>query len=138
MHQTKKNKQMKNIKTLLIAGLLISSSALFAQEKKSTANRTEARPATQVKITTPEERAKNETEKMRTTLNLTETQVERVSILNLKVEEKIQAIMDSDMTKEKKKEFIAGNMNDKLGVLSTILSKEQLNEYKTSIAGVKL
>jgi len=130
---------MKNIKTLLIAGLLISSTGVFAQQKTVTTKKTVGTPE-QVSLnkSTPEERAKKETQLMKTTLNLSDTQVERVSILNLKVEEKIQAILDSNMSDSKKKEFIEGNMNDKLNVLSTILSKEQLAKYKTSLSSVKL
>ena len=125
---------MKNIKTLLIAGLLITSTGVFAQQKTMTKSQT----STLEKVSTPEERAKKETEMMKNTLNLSDNQVNRVSILNLKVEEKIQAILDGNMTSTKKKEFIEGNRNEKMKVLSSILSKEQLEKYKTILSQVKL
>ena len=130
---------MKNIKTLLIAGLLISSTGTFAQQK-TIAKKKMVGTSQQIsqKKSTAEDRATKETEVMKNTLGLSDSQVSRVSVLNLKVEEKIQTILDSNMSDSKKKEFIEGNMNDKLNVLSTILSKEQLAKYKASLSTVKL
>ncbi len=130
---------MKNIKTLLIAGLLISSTGTFAQQKTIAKKKTVG-TSQQIsqKKSTAEDRATKETEVMKNTLGLSDSQVSRVSVLNLKVEEKIQTILDSNMSDSKKKEFIEGNMNDKLNVLSTILSKEQLAKYKASLSTVKL
>ncbi len=130
---------MKKIKTLLIAVLVITSTSVFAQQKTIAKKKSVGIAQTVSKqVNTPEERAKKETEIMKKELNLSDEQTERVSILNLKVEQKIQAIVDGDLPEDKKKEFIAGNMNEKLKVLSTILDEKQLAKYKALIANKKI
>ncbi len=127
---------MKNIKTLLIAGLLISTSSVFAQQKSIATKKEKKTVSIVQQKDTPEERAKLQTKKMTKELNLTDEQVEKVAALNLKVEQKIQAIIDGEMSEERKKEFIEGNKNEKMKVLSTILTKEQMKKYRSSISNM--
>ena len=95
---------------------------IWEAEKKA---RMEERKA--MKNKTPEERAATQTQKLTELLSLTPEQVERVKILNLKVEEKIEVIKnDETMSTEKKKEFIKGNRQDQKTVLKSILTEEQL------------
>jgi len=124
---------MKNIKTLLVGALLLSASSMHAQKvvtEAPTVQKTEKRV---FKLETPEARAKHQTEQMTTMLDLTEAQVARVSILNLKVEEKIEAVRNSRMIEEKKKEFIQGNLNDRMSTLKQLLTEDQYNEYSASL-----
>ncbi len=130
---------MKNIKTLLIAGLLITTTGVFAQDKKVAKKKTIGIAQTvSVKEDTPEIRAEKQTNLMKEELNLTPQQTEKVSVLNTKVEQKIQAIIDGNLPEEKKKAFIAGNMKDKLAALSTILDDKQIAKYKALVASNKL
>ena len=134
MHVKKKQVTMKNIKTLLLAGILISSTGLFAQTKNATDIRV-SEDAKEVSLdqkknaSSPESISKKQTAKMTKQLNLTPDQKEKVSNLNLRVQQKIDAVKKSNISEEKKQEFIQGNMNDRLNMLSTILTKEQLAKY---------
>ena len=84
---------------------------------------------------TPEERAEAQTQRMATALDLTEEQIEKVRILNLKVINKIQVIKeDESMTPEKKKEFIKGNKQDHKSVMKSILTDEQFVKYEEYLA----
>lgn len=117
LKQLKENHRTK-VRGVLTPEQVVQLDALEAQKK-------EARKKT------PGERAEAKTERMRTDLNLTEDQVERVRILNLKVENKIQAIRDdASMSKEKKREFIKGNKEDHKRVMESILTPEQLETYE--------
>jgi hypothetical protein len=87
---------------------------------------------------TPEDRAAKQTAEMTEKLSLTPEQVEKVSVLNLKVENKIAVIKkDAAMTKEKKREFIKGNKKDHMSVMKTILTAEQLVSYEAWLAEKK-
>ncbi|MDX2360418.1 MAG: hypothetical protein QNK23_06405 [Crocinitomicaceae bacterium] len=91
-------------------------------EKKA---RIEERKA--LKNATPEERANATTKKLTELLSLTPNQIERVRILNILVEEKIEVIKNDDsMTPEKKKEFIKGNRTDQKAALKSLLTEEQI------------
>lgn len=124
---------MKNIKTLLVGAILLSATSMQAQKQiivKPTVQKVERKV---FKLDTPEARAKYQTQQMTTMLDLTEAQVARVSILNLKVENKIEVIRNSRMMEEKKKEFIQGNLNDRMSALKSLLTKDQFNEYSASL-----
>ena len=110
--------------------MLISSTGLIAQE--SDKNNQTSNSQIEATSNTPEERANIETNRMVKMLGLSKNQKNRVSILNLKVEEKIEVIRMSKMVEEKKDEFIQGNLKDRMNVLSTILTEEQMNKYKAS------
>lgn len=80
---------------------------------------------------TPQDIADKMTEHMIEELDLTAEQIERVKILNLKVAQKIDVIRkDESMSKDKKKEFIKGNMKDLKNSLKPILTDEQFEKYK--------
>lgn len=82
---------------------------------------------------TPEERAAKLTEEMNELLSLSDQQYPQVSQLNLGVEMKIEAIRnDTEMTPERKKEFIHGNRKDQMHALSNILTPEQLEKWKAA------
>lgn len=128
-----KKKIMINIKTLLVGAILISATTLQAQKE------TNAKPAAQkvkqinLKTEAPEARAKHQTEQMTAMLDLTESQIVSISDLNLKVQKKLEAIKVSQMSEEKKKEFIQGNLNDRMNVLKTLLTESQFEEYSASL-----
>lgn len=87
---------------------------------------------------TTAERAAAKSDKMVEKLSLDSDQEEKVRTLNLKVAMKIEAIKkDDSMSKEKKKEFIEGNMNDHMIVMKTILTAEQLVTYEAWVAEKK-
>ena len=88
--------------------------------------------SSQISNGTPQSRATAQTEAMTQLLNLTPAQITDVSQLNLKVEQKIEVIKTSNFSKAKKKEFINGNLSDKMKVLSVILTEKQLEKYKAS------
>ena len=86
----------------------------------------------------PQKKADKMTKHMTEELELTDTQVERVKILNLKVAEKIKAIIDDEsMSKEKKKEFIKGNKADHKNAMKSILTADQLEKYETILEEMK-
>ena len=79
----------------------------------------------------PQKKADKMTKHMTEELELTDDQVERVKVLNLKVAEKIKAIKeDETMSKEKKKEFIKGNMKDHKNVMKSILTADQFVKFE--------
>ena len=68
---------------------------------------------------------------MTTALSLTPEQVENVTVLNLKVANKIEAINnDASMTTQKKTLFIAGNKGDHKTTMDSILTPAQLTTYE--------
>lgn len=85
--------------------------------------------------TSPEDQAAVMNQVMQDELNLNANQAEMIGELNLKVAEKIQAVHENQtLTPERKVEFVAGNMQDKRAVLSTILTPAQLNRYDELVA----
>jgi len=87
-------------------------------------------------MNSPEKRAAHHTEKMNEMLELTDAQLERVSKLNLMVENKIEVIKkDELMNDEKKKEFIHGNRKDQMNALKSILTPEQFTKLEEAKEG---
>ena len=77
------------------------------------------------------ERAAEQTIELTDLLSLTSEQVEKVSALNQKVADKIEAIKSNDsFDKEKKREFIKGNKRDHKNAMTSILTTEQLVIYE--------
>lgn len=124
---------MKNIRTLLIGALLLSTAAVFGQKEINFKPKVQKAERKQFILKTPEARAQFETKKMTAMLDLTEAQVARVSALNLKVENKIEAVNLRKITDEKKQEFIKGNLADRMTMLKRFLSKDQFDEYSASL-----
>ena len=124
---------MRKIKTLLVSALLISAASLQAQNEIIPKPSAKKIKQINLKIEVPEAKAKHQTEQMIKMLNLTVSQVTNISDLNLKVQKKIETIRVSHMTEEKKKEFIQGNLNDRMNALKTLLTESQFEEYSTSL-----
>tara|TARA_B110000285_G_scaffold139147_1_gene155714 strand:+ start:97 stop:477 length:381 start_codon:yes stop_codon:yes gene_type:complete len=123
---------MRNIKTLLVGALLISTTSLLGQKETNVKPSVQKVEKNNFKLDTPEARAKHQTEQMTTMLDLTESQVPNIYNLNLKVQKKLEAIKTSSMVEEKKKEFIQGNLDDRMNTLKRLLTKHQFEEYSAS------
>lgn len=96
---------MKSIK-ILLASLLISAGA-FGQMK------------------TPEERAKNQTDKMKTELGLTNEQYDKVYTINLGIDQKNEGVRTSTMSEEEKKKSLKMNNDARESMLKDALTPEQ-------------
>lgn len=118
---------MKNIKLIVMGAALLLTSISFSQSIVNTQSSNN-----QISNGTPQSRATAHTNAMTQLLNLTPSQISDVSQLNLKVEQKIETIKTGTFSQEKKEEFIAGNLSDKIKVLSVILTETQLEKYKAS------
>jgi hypothetical protein len=102
---------MKTVK-ILLASLLISASA-FSQTTK-----------------TPEERAKHQTEKMKTELGLTADQEEKVYIINLGIDQKNEGVRTSTMTEEEKKKGLKYNNEARETMLKEVLTADQYTKFQ--------
>ncbi|MFT5779297.1 MAG: hypothetical protein ACI837_002254 [Crocinitomicaceae bacterium] len=83
---------------------------------------------------TPEAKAQRKTDHIFATLtDLTEDQKTQIENLNLKVEQKIQAVkVNESLTKDQKVEYIKGNRGDYKAVLETILTEAQFAELQAN------
>ena len=123
---------MRIIKILVVGALLLSTNIAKAQKETNAKPTVKKIESINLKAEGPEVSARIQTEQMTKMLDLTESQVTSVSELNLKVQKKIEAINVSKMTEEKKREFIKGNLNDRMSVLRRLLTKSQFEEYSAS------
>lgn len=97
---------------------------------QNTLNATQQSVSTQ----TPGEEAAALTAEMTTALSLTPAQVEQVTVLNLKVANKIEAInTNASFTTEKKNLFSAGNKADHKNIMVSILTAQQLTTYEAML-----
>lgn len=91
---------------------------------------------------TAQERAEIHTTRMTKNLELTDQQKEKVSILNLGVAMKNEAIRnDQNMTKEQKQESLKGNMEGRKSMLKSILTEDQfkkLEEHEAAMQARKM
>lgn len=78
-----------------------------------------------LKDTTPEQRAKMQTEWMTTKLNLNASQVQQISALNLQYAQKNEPIIQSNDSKVSKFKKLKALQKEKSNALSQILSQEQ-------------
>lgn len=101
---------MKSIK-ILLASLLISAGA-FGQVK------------------TPEERAKNQTDKMKTELGLTDAQYDQVYNINLGIDQKNEGVRNSTMSEEEKKKSLKMNNEARESMLKEALTPEQFTKLQ--------
>ena len=77
-----------------------------------------------------EEKAQRTTDLMLSELQLTEEQTEKVSMLNHKIEYKLEAVRNNtNYSDAKKREHINGNKESYARVLESILTKEQLDKW---------
>ena len=123
---------MRIIKILVVGALLLSTNIAKAQKETNAKPTVKKIESINLKAEGPEVSARIQTEQMTKMLDLTESQVTSVSELNLKVQKKIEAINVGKMTEEKKREFIKGNLNDRMSVLRRLLTKSQFEEYSAS------
>jgi hypothetical protein len=100
---------------VFIAGtlLIFASTASFSQSSKS-----------------PEERAKQQTEKMKSSVSLNENQYDKVYQVNLEFTKKMDDLRNQQGSKEDKKESFRKIREQKKQALSTILSQEQMEKLK--------
>lgn len=110
------------LKTTIVLSLLLSSTALFAQES--------------MQKRTPEERAENQTGWMQKNLALTPDQHTKVSDINLHYAREGEKLMNAPRSKEKKNER-QELMNDKDAELKMVLTGEQYQKYQAHVAEMK-
>jgi hypothetical protein len=84
----------------------------------------------QQKKFTPEERAKMSTDRMKTAVNLTDSQYTKVYDLNLKYAQKMKELRGASGTMDEKRDSFKGLRQEQQKELSTILSSDQMSAYK--------
>ena len=115
---------MKTLK--LIFASLIVSFGVNAQTGKMTklqANK---------KMTT-EERAKFQTESMKTELNLTNEQYEKAYTINLGIVQKNKALQEQKMTTEERQNAVKQNNEARMTMLKEVLSAEQFSKLQEKL-----
>ncbi len=111
----KKNNAMKN---LFLIALLFISLGCFAQ-------------------TTPEERATNQTNRMKTELNLSDDQYTKVYDINLGIIMKNDGIKTSTFSEEVKNEVLQSNQQARKAMLKDVLTAAQYEKLETEVKAIK-
>lgn len=86
---------------------------------------------------TPEERAKTLTEKMKTTLSLTDEQYPKIEAINLKYAEKNQSLRSSSKGKLSKYKSLKSSLKDRDKEMKKVLTPEQYEKYKEMMEEMK-
>lgn len=115
MRTFKKNNAMKN---LFLIALLFISLGCFAQ-------------------TTPEERATNQTNRMKTELNLSDDQYTKVYDINLGIIMKNNGIKTSTFSEEVKNEVLQSNQQARKAMLKDVLTAAQYEKLETEVKAIK-
>lgn len=102
---------------LIAAFICLACTVLSAQKNK-------------LKDSTPEQRAKMQTEWMTTKLNLNASQTQQISALNLQYARKNEPIIQSNSSKLSKFRKLKALQKEKSNMLSQILSEEQYKKYE--------
>ena len=111
---------MKTLKSLVLGFVLLSSTLSFGQK-------------------TAEERATNQTMRMKTELSLTDDQVVKVKEINLGIIQKNQGIMANTTMSETEKNAIVKSNNDaRMAMLKNVLTSEQYTKLELAIAEKKI
>jgi hypothetical protein len=119
---------MNLFKSLLVSGLLINGLSVNAQNKSS--EKITSSSNIQQLQQTPTQKGISRATKLKIDVDLTSTQYEQVKDLFIKVETKIEAVVNgNDVPQDRKQEFIDGNKNDEAKVLKTILTTDQWETY---------
>lgn len=119
---------MNLLKSLLVGALFINGLTAVAQNRSG--NQIVGHNNIQQPQLTPTQKGINRANKLKTDVNLTDSQFEQVKELFIKVEKKIEAIQTgNDVPANRKQEFIDGNKNDEATVLKTILTSDQWETY---------
>lgn len=85
----------------------------------------------QQKKYTPEQKATKMTDKMKSDVSLTDNQYKQVYAVNLKYAEKMQALRSKDGGRENNKEEFKSLRKEQKNELSSILTDEQREKYKS-------
>jgi hypothetical protein len=115
---------MKTLK-LIFASLIISF-GVNAQSGKMT--KLEAN-----KKMTTEERAKFQTESMKTELNLTNDQYDKAYAINLGIIQKNKALQEQKMTTEERKNAVKQNNDARMLMLKEVLSADQFSKLQEKL-----
>lgn len=111
---------MKTLKILTIGLIMFSSTAAFSQK-------------------TADEKATEQTNKMKTELNLTPEQTPKVQEINLGIIQKNQAVQsNTTMTEDEKKAIMKSNNEARMAMLKNVLTSEQYTKLELIIAQKKI
>ena len=86
---------------------------------------------------TPEERATNQTNRMKTELNLTDDQYTKVYDINVGVSMKNDGINASTFSEEVKKEVLQSNQQARKSMLKDVLTAAQYEKLETKVKEIK-
>jgi periplasmic protein CpxP/Spy len=86
---------------------------------------------------TPEERATNQTNRMKTELNLTDDQYTKVYDINLGIIMKNDGIKASTFSEEVKKEVLQSNQQARKSMLKDVLTAAQYEKLETKVKEIK-
>jgi hypothetical protein len=111
-------KKINAMKNLFLIALLFISLGNFAQA-------------------TPEERATNQTNRMKTELNLTDNQYAKVYDINLGIIMKNDGIKASTFSEEVKKEVLQSNQQARKSMLKDVLTAAQYEKLETKAKEIK-
>jgi hypothetical protein len=111
---------MKTVKSLVLGFVLLSATLSFGQK-------------------TAEERATNQTMKMKTELSLTDDQAAKVKEINLGIIQKNQGIMsNTTMSETEKNAIVKSNNEARMAMLKNVLTSEQYTKLELTIAEKKI
>ncbi len=111
-------KKINAMKNLFLIALLFISLGSFAQA-------------------TPEERATNQTNRMKTELNLTDDQYTKVYDINLGIIMKNDGVKASTFSEEVKKEVLQSNQQARKSMLKDVLTAAQYEKLETKVKEIK-
>ena len=86
---------------------------------------------------TPEERATNQTNRMKTELNLTDDQYTKVYDINLGIIIKNDGVKASTFSEEVKKEVLQSNQQARKAMLKDVLTAAQYEKLETEVKEIK-
>ncbi len=103
-------------------GLLVSATAMAQQPAQK-----------EQELKSPEERAKFQTEKMASELQLTAAQKEQVYTINLGIAQKNEGIRTSTFSEEEKRSIIKSNREAQIEMLKNVLTAAQFEKMKAEM-----
>ena len=111
---------MKTLKSLVLGFVLLSSTLSFGQK-------------------TAEERATNQTMRMKTELSLTDDQTSKVKEINLGIMQKNERVTaDNTIPETQKNEILKSNNEARMSMLKNVLTSEQYTKFELTIAQKKI
>jgi hypothetical protein len=111
---------MKTLKSLVLGFVLLSSTLSFGQK-------------------TAEERATNQTMRMKTELSLTDDQTSKVKEINLGIMQKNERVTaDNTIPETQKNEILKSNNEARMSMLKNVLTSEQYTKLELTIAQKKI